>query len=161
MSSPTDDSFLADQAETILSKISAEFTGDSAFDRAYVSAGPPAADCSQLTVTVPSLTTSDRPTTPRSTPDRKHTVPVMLFRISFWRCTTETGEPPDEATLNAEGVSLMTDAWVVFRFLVNEITSGTLLEDLDCQHGKIRATTTFAAEGGLSGYTFEVEIPLG
>lgn len=164
MSIPSDDGFLKDQANQLLSVAVAPFTGASAFGRTAVYIGTPPMDCEMLAVNVSALRITSRPTTTSVSPVRIPSVTTMDFSIMFLRCVTaltDGGNIPNASTIQAESDGLNEDAWKLWRAIVTAGREGTLFPDLNCTHLRIGNMTPITPQGGYGGYTMGIEVPLG
>lgn len=121
-------------AETLLARVIAHF-GAAGVDlptHRLVTAGAPAWDCEQLTVTlvgigwgqaIDSATESARPGSPMSVFATRHAV----YAVSLVRCVPQPNDhdmsPPSVADLTASGLQFMRDAGLLSQALV-EVASG-------------------------------------
>lgn len=132
--------------------------------RVYVSPGPPAADCDQLTAHAVSIMPGlpGQETAPYGL--QSTAGPVMrtlTVMVQIRRCVpvpNDQGQPPQASSLEAAAKIIARDGWTLWRGLVLAYMDGTLLGG--CDRAAISAAIPSEAEGGLAGWDIEIAVQL-
>jgi hypothetical protein len=138
-------------------------------DRQYVSIGPPALDCDQLTVHV--LQVGEGQTSPANTPlDRmRRGVTVPRIELSFMVVTIvrecypgPTGKqltrPPEVADLNAAARIISADGWLLYNAVPAALAAGELWGA--CNFTGWEPLQPIPASGNVAGWTFPMQVKI-
>lgn len=140
-------------------------TADGAPARQYVSDGPVALDCEQITVEFTSIGQADTiPISPPLVPARRVLVAslgMVGMQAVATRCVPTVdanGRPPTVAQIAASGQIVAADGWALWNHLHQAIHAGTLFPG--CQGVLILPMLPIPTSGGVGGWTVQVRVPM-
>lgn len=159
----TDPGYVATVLDGILSALDAAYTAAGRpVDRVFRSAAAPPWDCSLLAVW---------PQVRVVAPGTRQDPNPMLrqFRLALdvstvvTRCLSaaQFDEVPPVAALDADGVALATDMWIMTRTLTEGVTAATLGVPGGCMVARVNPVTTPPPSGGYYAVTTSLEVILG
>lgn len=138
-------------------------------DRQYVSIGPPAFDCEQLTVHV--LQVGEAATSPANTPlDRmRRAVTVPRIDLSFMVVTivrdcypgpsgANANRPPEVADLDAAARIISADGWLLWNIVPAALAAGELWGA--CNFTGWEPMQPVPAQGKVAGWTFPLQVKI-
>lgn len=144
--------------------VSLALLGPAAPSRAYVSAGPPAPDCGQLTVHWDKLRPTARPTRSQQDPGgTKEIVSVADVVVTLQKCVTALtpeGGIPDAATLTAEGKAIADSVQALWFGLLAATLDGTLFPTQQRPPVLWRDLSQLTPQSGLAGCRATMEVTL-
>lgn len=145
-------------------------TGNPPPERTYVSHGPSAVDAcentnGQLSVYLDRLEMRPAGVQARGVPGgfQCQVMPIARFVVELFRCVpvpNDRGVPPTDEALNDSAADLLIDAWSIVTFLITERANGDLIPEIGCDGVGIGFLTPVAPQGGVAGWTFNVEVLL-
>lgn len=157
---------LADTADSLLNVVAAGLAaaGQPVPERQYVAEGPPAYDCEQLVVALvrlyPGLPFLEDPSAPvlKATLLRSATLAVHVVRcIPTLKSGPRGGEVfPTPAELQASGMAVLTDAYVMPTCVVRAWHDGTFLGLCDAMG--VRELVPAEPQGGFGGSIMTVDM---
>ncbi len=167
---PPANSVLYDLAHDVLDAVVTTFAAAAVGlpSRRYVTSGLVAADCEQLVVSlemvnrgipgVPDIAPQQSPGA-RVSP-RHLTMGIWLIRcVPMPTQAAHQVRPPSEADLDASGLELATDLWLLFHGIHAAYASGTILST--CEGLGIGPATPLGPEGGFGGSYCRVNTEIG
>lgn len=133
--------------------------------RFYVSDGPVALDCEQVTVEVAGIGQADTaPQSPFLEPGRRPLIAslgLVALKITATRCVpvvSDSGRPPSVAAIQASAQKVLADGWSIWNYLHQQIRDGALFPG--CQGVFIDPAQPIGTSGGVGGWTLTVRVPL-
>lgn len=136
-------------------------------DRAYVSPGPPAFDCEQLTAFSFTLTeaATSTPGGPLAPAQRVHRGAVLLLEVqlSIVRCVPvigEGGDAPPVADLAASALTLNRDVWALWNGLAAELRRDGSELAARCDGAFRVGAQALTASGGFGGWVVAYRVPI-
>lgn len=149
----------ADVLEAAVEILNSENAG--APDRAYVSHGPPALDCEQITVHVTNVgeavTQTVDPLTPGVRKNRVNLTGLMVTVVRCYPTVDERGRPPKVDALNQAAALLNADAWALWNGLWR--MRGDLFADCDLVF--FDGVAPIVPQGGFAGWILQTRFELG
>lgn len=134
-------------------------------ERAYVSDGPVALDCEQVTVHFANLAQADTsPSAPVLQPARRllgASLAVLGMVITATRCVpvvSNEGRPPTVAAIQESALVVAQDVWALWNHLHQQIRDGSLFPG--CQGVYIDPALPINTSGGVGGWTLTVRVPM-
>lgn len=148
---------LSTALQTILGHVEDAYTEAelTAPTRAYVSVGPPPADCELVAVWgVPALRERGGNADPGN--QNCSIIPRASITVGSWLCVP-TGTPPAVDALTEAALRLHDHVWAVWSHLARLITRGEIYDGLRCARSELQnAAVIFPEEGAYVGW----QIPL-
>lgn len=143
------------------------------FTRAYVSPGPPAWDCEQLTVhsVGPAIGDTQPLQPPLQTLHRVSTtgfVNLVTLIVTPLRCVTTIGKngeipiAPPAVSLVADADKLYADLWAIVNTVKSRYRQGTLFSPVGCAKREftLDPTVVLNTQGGLMGWQIQYRVQL-
>lgn len=159
----TDPGYLAGILDGILSALSAAYTtAGRPVTRVFRSAAPPVWDCSLLAVW-PAVRVVAPPTRTDPNPMLRQFRLALDASVIVTRCLSaaQYSDVPPVSAVDADGVSLATDMWIMTRTLTEGVTAATLSLPGGCTVARVNPVTTPPPSGGLYAVTTTLEVTLG
>lgn len=127
--------------------------------RAYVSVGPPPADCELVAVWgVPQPKERGGNNDPAT--QRCSIIPRAAVTIGSWLCVP-TGTPPAVADLTESALRIHDHMWAVWAHLAHLISHGELYDGLRCARAEIQpAAVLIPEEGAFVGWQIPILVDL-
>lgn len=134
--------------------------------RQYVSPGPVALDCEQLTVHAALIALADTdPSSPSLQPSRRAvgaSVNLVALVITVVRCVptiSESGNPPPVDKLDASAQIVLADGWQLWNGIKQAHRAGSLLPG-NCRDVFIEPCLPITPSGGIGGWQLTVRTNL-
>lgn len=152
-------------ANEVLQSLDGLFAADDAFDNAFVTPGPPAWDCQQITLHMGNLRHSGPFTEGQGRPLKAGhpAVPTVDFIITTLRCIAvqdDSGRSPDPDVIAADGARLLRDADILWYGTLGLITTDSLVTSVFCPTMTMVGLVPVGPSGGLAGHQLTIRTTL-